>query len=156
MPARKKNPSKIPVSPAWVRRETERRLSRRSGGQSGGADQRGTDHSSPISLPSLSQPSSLQTSPAPALQSQEFGRIGDFIYSNEGTPIGSEISLLGWVGGGMVVTNRTYWYCSNHWEIFSDLVSWIKHFEILLTRNWRFHVHEIEDFMYMKSYELCW
>ena len=94
MPARKRNPSKIPVSPAWVRRETERRLSRRSGGQSGGADQRGTDHSSPISLPSLSQPSSLQTSPAPALQSQEFGRIGDFIYSNEGTPIGSEISLV--------------------------------------------------------------
>ena len=114
MSKRKKTPSKIPVSRAWVRKENERRLSRRSGGQSGGADQRGTDHSSPISLPSLSQPSSLQTSPAPALQSQEFGRIGDFIYSNEGTPIGSEISL---VSDGSSVTTSVI--IENPFSIFS-------------------------------------
>ena len=60
-----------------------------------------------------------------------------------------------WLGGGMVVTNRTHWCCSNHWEILSDLVSWIKHFGILLTRNWRFHVHEIGDFMYMKLRISC-
>ena len=55
---------------------------------------------------------------------------------------------VGWI-------SLTYWYCSNHWEIFSDLVSWIKHFEILLTRNWRFHVHEIGHFMYMKLRVSC-
>ena len=48
MTKRKKTPSKIPVSKAWVRKENERRLSRRSGGQSGGADRGGTDHSSPV------------------------------------------------------------------------------------------------------------
>ena len=32
-------------------------------------------------------------------------------------------TVVGWVSGGMVVTKRTHWYCSNHWEIFSDLVS---------------------------------
>ena len=114
MPVRKKTPSKIPVSSAWVRRENERRLSRRSGGQSGGADQGGTDHSSPISLPSLSQPSSLQNSPNPALLSQEFGKIGDFIYSNEGTPIGSEISL---VSDGSSVTTPVI--TENPFSIFS-------------------------------------
>ena len=112
MTKRKKTPSKIPVSGAWVRKEHERRLSRRSGGQSGGADQRGTDHSSPISLPSLSQPSSLQTAPAPP--SQEFGRIGDFTYSNEGTPIGSEISL---VSDGSSVTTPVI--TENPFSIFS-------------------------------------
>ena len=58
--------------------------------------------------------------------------------------------MVGWVGGGMVVTNRTYWDGNNHWERFSGLVSRIKHIEILITLNWTFQVPEIGDFRYLK------
>ena len=64
-------------------------------------------------------------------------------------------TVVGWVGGGMVVTNRTHWYGNNHWEIFSDLVSWIKPLESLSTWNWRFQAPETGDFMYLKLEISC-
>ena len=65
------SPSRLPT-PVWRRKEGKR-LRRRSEGEQPDIDQSGTDHSPPISLPSLSQSSPQQVSPA--LQSPQFGRL---------------------------------------------------------------------------------
>ena len=78
--------------PIWVRKSNERRLSRRSEDQLGSVETRGTDHSPPISLPAVSQPSPQQTSTAS--QSEDFGRLGEGTYSNTVTPLGSDVSLV--------------------------------------------------------------
>ena len=104
----KKSPSKLPV-PTWGRKGGSKRLIRGSVEQQpGSVDQRGTDHSPPISLPSLPQPSPQLTSPA--VQSPQFGRLSTADFAQQA-------SLNSLVSEGE--TERVPVIRENPWSIFS-------------------------------------
>ena len=104
---KKKTPSRLPV-PVWFRRGRER-LSRRTADQPGGGDEVGTDHYPQISLLSQSQPPTQQIP-----QSEQFGRLGETTYSNQVTPLGSDVSLVS-DGSSVHVPVIAF----NPWSIFS-------------------------------------